>query len=172
MYVIVMETIKGLHKQQDESLHSDSVEAIWKEILVDFLFRFKDKHPFSNPEEFKIMDIHNKIMDFIEENGLEPSDTLKDEYSQSEFTKKLNQLPTCQYLEKKFKRKMKKSSYEKLKKRYESKAPYIYYFNPSIPIEEKIGEDQLGYYIEIRFFSKDRVRTYLIYHIISINKNS
>ena len=56
------------------------------------------------------MDIHNKIMDFIEENGLEPSDTLKGEYSQSEFTKKLNQLPSYQYLEKKFKRKMKKSN--------------------------------------------------------------
>ena len=118
------------------------------------------------------MDIHNKIMDFIDENDLEPSDTLKDEYSQSEFTKKLNQLPTYQYLEKKFKRKMKKSSYEKLKKRYESKAPYIYYFNPNIPIEEKIGEDQLGKYIEIGFFSKDRVRTYVIYYIILINKKS
>ena len=107
--------------------------------MSDFLYRFKDKYPFkmigedSNPKE-----VYEIIMDFLIPFGLKPSAALFKEYQQSEVTKRLNTLPSRDYLNSKFSNgyEISEESYNRLKERHSSRPPFVYFFNPSLKIEE------------------------------------
>lgn len=58
-----------------------------KSDIVDFLYRFKDKFPFSKSNFDGELDVFNKIMEFLLENNLEPSKDLKAKYSQCNVNK-------------------------------------------------------------------------------------
>ena len=89
------------------------------------------------------------------ELGFEPSDSLKEEYRNSEFNRKLNTFPEYEYLSSKFENGFDKEKYEFMKMRFESRPPFVYYFNPDIQLEEDFGinTDDDRYY-QIAFYSK------------------
>ena len=96
------------------------------------------------------MDVNDIIMDFIFQNGFEPSAKLKLHYSQSEVTKKLNEFPSYDILNEAFKGEMDEESYEILKKRIINNPSITFFLNPdpSIPITTKIHGDKfmVGYF--------------------------
>ena len=108
-----------------------------KEFVTDFLFKFKDKHPFSKPEEGKTMDVFYRVIQFMKDFDLQPSDELRKEYEKSETTMNLNEIPTFEVLNEKIG--MKRDIYDKLKKRYSSKPPFVYFFNPNIKVQTNTG---------------------------------
>ena len=123
------------------------------EIITDFLYRFKDRHPYSNTEIKENMDEFYMIMEFLIPNGYLPSAALLKEYSESKVTRELNILPSREYLNTKFDEdnQMSEEDYERLKKRFESRPPFIFYFNPSIELQEKIDHGWLlkkGFFVE------------------------
>ena len=101
------------------------------------------------------MDVFYLIMEFLIPNGYLPSAALFKEYSESKITKQLNTLPPLEYLNSKFDEdfKMSEEEYEILRKRFESRPPFVYYFNPNIKLQEKI---YCNYYIK-GFFDADNV---------------
>ena len=78
------------------------------------------------------------VMDFLIPNGYLPSAALLKEYSESKITRELNTLPTRKYLNSKFDKynQMSEETYERLKKRFESRPPFVFYFNPNIELQE------------------------------------
>ena len=60
--------------------------------MCDFLFKLKDKHPYSIKNTNGPMDVFDIIMDFLIPNGFEPSDALKEEYRNSKLNRRLNKL--------------------------------------------------------------------------------
>ena len=78
------------------------------------------------------------IMEFLIPNGYLPSAALHIKYSKSKLTSELNTLPTRENLNSKFEKNMKvrKENYEKLRKRFNSRAPVIFYFSPNIELQE------------------------------------
>ena len=94
-----------------------------KETIIDFLYRFKDKHPFCTSfilifdciAKAKSFDVADRIMDFMDESKLKPSNALIEEYRQSKTTKTLNLFPSCTELKKIG---IKEEEYDKLKKAY------------------------------------------------------
>ena len=151
-----MQTLRELGKPGDLYFSSDGVATVLRELWVDFLLRFKDKHPFSNPEEGEVMDIHDMIMDFIYDYDFRPSEALFEEYSHSELTMLLNEFPPYEYLNERFECGMKIDAYERMKKRYESKPPFVYFFNPNFKLKERI--DHSNGWLEVGFFSKSEVK--------------
>ena len=78
------------------------------------------------------------------ELGLEPSESLKEEYRNSEFNRKLNTFPKYEYLNSLYKSGFSKKKYEFMKMIFESRPPFAYYFNPDIQLEEKFGMNKNG----------------------------
>ena len=94
-------------------------------------------------------------MDFMYEFGLEPSESLKEEYRDSAFNRKLNTFPEYEYLNFLYENGFSKEKYELMKMRFESRPPFVYYFNPSIQLEETFGINTDGNrYYRIGFNSK------------------
>ena len=59
------------------------------------------------------------------------------EYTQSEITKMLNTLRTREFYNKKFGHYfMSEESYDRLKKRYSSRPPFVFFFNPTIQLQQ------------------------------------
>ena len=100
-----------------------------KESIIDFLYRLKDKHPSStillfitflfyyNPKK-KFFDAAHRVMKFMCDYKLKPSDSLIEEYRQSKTTKTLNRLPSKQDW---MKIDMNEKTYDRLKKAYRRK---------------------------------------------------
>ena len=110
-------------------------------------------HPYNDSKERSIMVVFNNIVDFLNEYDLRPSKKLYDEYAQSELTKKLNTLPSRVYLNSKFDKdhQIKEEDYEKLRKRFYSWPPLVFFFNPNIELQEKVDS---GSYLKIGFFAE------------------
>ena len=97
-----------------------------KESIIDFLYRLKDKHPsctsfiliFDCIADGESYDVAHRVMDFMRDNNLKPSDALIEEYRQSKTTKTLNRFPSKEELKKLY---MGEEVYDKLKKTYSSK---------------------------------------------------
>ena len=147
----MIEAIKTLADSGISIFCKNQTTTVLIENFVDFLYRLKDRHPYStfvfinmrNSEINKNMDLLYTIMEFLIPNGYLPSASLLKEYSGSKVTKELNILPTLEYLNSKFKEKkqMNEEDYERLRKRFESRPPFIFYFNPSIELQEKVWDD-------------------------------
>ena len=101
------------------------------------------------------MEVFYTIMEFLIPNGYLPSAVLLKEYSGSKFTRELNTLPPLEYLNSKFDEdyQMSEENYERLKKRFESRPPFVFYFNPSIEFQERVD----GYDLMKGFFDEDNV---------------
>ena len=104
-------------------------------------------------------------MDFMYEFGFEPSESLKEEYRKSEFNRKLTTFPEYKYLNSLYKNGFSKEKYEFMKMRFESRPPFVYYFNPDIQLEEDFGiiTDGNRYY-NIGFNSKGTFVSLLKYN--------
>ena len=86
-----------------------------KEPIIDFLYKLKDKFPFSksndnsslssnyknewNTDSNDTMDVFDKIMEFITQNKFKPSKKLIKEYSESKLNEALG-IPTFEVLNK------------------------------------------------------------------------
>ena len=94
-------------------------------------------------------------MEFLIPNGYLQSAALLKEYAESKLTKKFNTLPTIEYLNSKFDKiwQMSESAYELLRKRFNSRPPFVFYFNPDIQIRETND----GYVLMLGFFDEDEV---------------
>ena len=102
------------------------------------------------------MDVFYKIMKFLISNGYLPSAALLKEYSKSKFTWELNTLPSREYLNSKFNEAfpISEEDYEFLRKRLESRPPFVFYFNPNIQLQEKV---ELGYILNKGYFNENHV---------------
>ena len=78
------------------------------------------------------------------ELGLEPSESLKEEYRNSEFNRRLNTFPEYEYLNSLYENGFSKEKYEFMKMIFESRPPFVYYFNPDIQLEEDFGRNKDG----------------------------
>ena len=89
------------------------------------------------------------------ELGFEPSESLKEEYREWETNKRLSTFPEYEYLSSLYKNGFDKEKYDFMKKRFESRPPFVYYFNPDIQLEEKFGISKSGIrFYNLGFFSK------------------
>ena len=97
-----------------------------KEPIVDFLYRLKDKHPSSSSFIVslfgflmnKSFDVVHRVMNFMRDNKLKPSDALIEEYRQSKTTKTLNRFPPYEDW---MKIGMSEEEYDNVKKAYRKK---------------------------------------------------
>ena len=128
-----------------------------RESLADFLYLIKDRFPFSNPEKGNVMDIHDRVMQFMKENELKPSNTLSKRYEQCETTLRLNEFPCYEYLKEKIG--MKRHIYNKLKEKYKSKPAFVFMFNPDFEVQTKTEVSEGMKTIKMGFFDKKMVRT-------------
>ena len=101
-------------------------------------------------------DVFYRIMEFLIPNGYLPSASLLKEYSESKITRELNILPSREYLNNKFDEnsQISEESYERLRKRFESRPPFVFYFNPNIELQEKVYD---GWRLMKGFFDADGV---------------
>ena len=106
------------------------------------------------------MNVHNTVMDFMYKYGFEPSESLKEEYRKSKINKRLSTFPEYEYLSSKFENGFDKEKYDFMKMRFESKPPFVFYFNPDIQLEEDFGINEdgnrcynLGFYSKGTFVS-------------------
>ena len=94
-------------------------------------------------------------MDFMYELGFEPSESLKEEYRNSEFNKKLTTFPEYDHLNSLYKNCFSKDKYDFMKMIFESRPSFVYYFNPDIQLEENFGINKNGNSVyNIGFHSK------------------
>ena len=101
------------------------------------------------------MNVFNTVMDFMCKYGFEPSESLKEEYRKSKTNKRLSTFPEYEYLSSNFENGFSKEKYEFMKMRFDSRPPFVYYFNPDIQLEEKFGISNKGIRVyEIAFYSK------------------
>ena len=77
-------------------------------------------------------------MDFLIPSGLLPSNSLYMEYAKSEVTKMLNTFQTREFYNEMFKKscQMSEEAYDRLKKRYSSRPPFVFFFNPTIQLQQ------------------------------------
>ena len=103
------------------------------------------------------MDVFYMIMEFLIPNGYLPSAALLKEYSDSKVTKKLNTLPSREYLNKMFYEdcQMSEEAYERLRKRFESRPHFVFSFDPNIELKEMVNNN--GWILKIGFFNADEV---------------
>ena len=92
-------------------------------------------------------------MEFLIPSGLLPSNSLYMEYAQSEVTKMLNTLQTREFYNEKFSEyyQMSEEAYDRLKKRYSSRPPFVFFFNPTIQLQQFTESDYIysvGYRIK------------------------
>ena len=151
----MIEALKDLEKPDTPEFHFDSNAKILRKTIIDFLFRIKDKLPFNDAKNDYIIDGLKIIMEFMFENSYKPSAALLKEYSESKITRELNTLPPLEYLNSKFKKyaQMSKVAYERLRKRLESRPPFVFYFNPNIQKQEKACS---GWRLKIGFFAEGK----------------
>ena len=154
---LVIEAIKVLDSGTSP-FYKDQTATVLIETFVDFLYRLKDRYPYSTIGFYlcssKIkedMEVFYTIIEFLILNGYLPSATLLKEYSKSKVTRELNTLPTREYINSKFDKiyEMSKERYEQLRKRFESRPPFVFYFNPSIGFQKKVC---FGWLLKIGFF--------------------
>ena len=136
-----------------------------KEQIIDFLYKIKDKFPFSssdnnsslnewNTDNKRSMDVFDKVIEFMIQNKFKPSKKLIKEYSESKLNKALG-LPPFELVNKYTG--IKREVYEELKKRYDAKHRFIYYFNPDYEIKTEKRVNILGFnFIAIGFFIKQK----------------
>ena len=136
----MIQAIKVLTDSGISLFCKDHTAAVLIEIIVDFLYRLKDRHPYSSSKIKEDMKVFYTIMEFLIPNGYLPSAALLNEYSKSKITRELNTFPTREYLNSNFNknRQMSEEVYGRLRKRFESRPPFIFYFNPSIELQEKV----------------------------------
>ena len=97
-------------------------------------------------------------MNFLIPSRLQPSVSLYEEYEQSEANKMLNTLQSLEFYNERFKkgweeiglifsedRQMSEEVYDRLKERYESRPPFVFFFN--LTIEPEIVTDLSGFYV-------------------------
>ena len=94
----MIDRLKVLEISDTHEFLFDNEAKVIRKTIIDFLFRIKDKHPFSNLLEWKIMDVFNIIMDFLFEYSFKPSSELHKEYYESELTRELNTLPSREWM--------------------------------------------------------------------------
>ena len=123
------ETIQTLGEQEFKQL---------KYFIIDFLYKFKDQHPYSKPKKGKTMDVFDRVMLFMKDTNIKPSEELIEFYARSETTKTLNDFPTFMDLKEKIG--IKREVYDRLKERYSSKPSFVYFFNPKLDVQTKFGE--------------------------------
>ena len=138
--------LKELNKNNTKTLEEQNFKKL-KETIADFLYEIKDKHPCSNPEKGEKMDVFERVMQFMKDNSLQPSRKLREKYKNSNTTKSLNEFPS--YVTLKEKIGITREVYDKLKERYQSLPPFIYYFNQKIDIISGVGRNPL----QIRFYA-------------------
>ena len=99
------------------------------------------------------MDVFDKVMEFMTRKKLKPSKKLIKEYSESKLNEALG-LPPFELVNKYTE--ITREVYEELKKRYDAKPRFIYYFNPDYEIrkEKKISYQGISF-IAIGFFIKE-----------------
>ena len=101
------------------------------------------------------MDVFDTVMDFMYELRFEPSESLKEEYREWETNKRLTSFPEYENLNSLYKNGFEKEKYEFMKMRFESRPPFVYYFNPDIQLEENFGLTINGNrYYQTGFYSK------------------
>ena len=152
---IVEKQIKKLCSEDSIKTLDEEAIAKMKEPIIDFLHRLKDKHP-SSSSESESFDVAFRVMDFMRDNNLKPSKALVKKYRRSKTTKTLNLLPSFEELKEKIK--MKEETYDRLKKAYSLKPEFIYYFDPDLDIQTKVGEYYGSPCIRIGFFAKGKVK--------------
>ena len=138
MYIVISK-LTELGKPGTPEFREDKASVMLREIMTDFLFRFKDKYPFKNiGEDGNPKEVYETIMDFLISFDLKPSAALFKEYQQSGVTKRLNILPPRDYLNSKFSNgyEISEVDYNRLNERLSSRPPFVYFFNPSLNIEE------------------------------------
>ena len=152
--ILVIQTIKVLADSGTFLFCKMPAATMLIKIFVDFLYRLKDRYPYSNSEKKDYIDLFYIIMEFLIPNGYLPSAALLKEYSESKVTIKLSTLPTREYLNSKFSKynQMGEEVYERLRKRLDSKPPFVFYFNPNIQLQEKVEE---GWILKIGFFAEE-----------------
>ena len=92
----------------------------------------------------------------MRDNKLKPSKELIEEYRQSKTTKTLNRFPSKEELKEKID--MWDERYDKLKKAYSSRPEFIYYFDPHLDIQTKIGKYLQLPCISIGYFEEGKVK--------------
>ena len=137
---LVIEVIKELADSGSSFFCKDQTATVLIEIIADFMYRLKDRHPYSSPK-MNYLDVFCTIMEFLIPNGYLPSAALLKEYSESKVTRELTTLPSRWYFNTKYddEWQISEESYELLRKRFESRPPFVFYFNPSIKLLEKVG---------------------------------
>ena len=100
-----------------------------KDTIVDFLYRLKDRHPFSTSSSFisslfgfqkyESFDVAYRVMNFMRDNNLKPSNAQIEKYRQSKTTKIFNLLPSKEELKEKIN--MDEYRYNDMKKAYRRK---------------------------------------------------
>ena len=124
---LVEEQIKKLCSQDIIKTLDESAIAKMKEPIIDFLHRLKDKHPSSTSllfanflfyysSENKSFDVAHRVLNFMCDNKLKPSNALIEEYRLSKTTKTLNILPSKEELKEKIE--MREETYDNMKKTY------------------------------------------------------
>ena len=128
----------GRVKNTEELNDSQNSIDIWMsksaEIIIDFLYKFKDKLPNGKLELKWSIDLFDEIMEFMRENKFKPSKSLQAQYECSKTTTNLK-FPEYHILKEKLK--MSKKDYGKIKKRIESKPPFVYFFDPDLKVKTK-----------------------------------
>ena len=124
-----------------QTLDSQALKEL-KEAIIDFLHRLKDKYPSSSSEK-KSFDVFHRVMKFMYKNKQKPSYALIEKYRQSKTTKTFNAFPSFEELKEKIE--MIEGDYDYLKEKYSSKPEFIYFFDPDLDIQTKIGTDKDGF---------------------------
>ena len=141
----MIDTLNDLGKPDTPEFCFDNETKVFREIIVDFLFRIKDKLPLSDRVERNIADVLKTIMEFLFGCSFEPSSALFKEYSESKLTKELNTLPPLEYINSNVlgNYQMSEGVYELLRKKFESRPLFVFYFNPNIQMQEIVADNFL-----------------------------
>ena len=127
---LVEEQIMKLCSQDIIKTLDESAIAKMKEPIIDFLYRLKDKHPSSTHYYLLILifyysskemsfDVAHRVLNFMRDNKLKPSNAQIEKYKLSKTTKTFNLFPSKEELKEKIE--MEEEMYDKLKKAYRSK---------------------------------------------------
>ena len=97
LFALVFDRIMKLKdSKNEEKLDEEFSEGNYQKI-IDFLFKLKDKFPSSNQEQQDEFDVFDKIMEFMTENSIMPSNELIKKYKSSKTNNQL-EIPDYEYL--------------------------------------------------------------------------
>ena len=127
-------------------LTSEDNSAI-NELIIDFLFRFKDRHPYSDPNNKENVDTFDTVINFLWDNGLKPSQKLQQEYHKLAL-KLLDNLPMYNRINDQTN--MDKDLYSFLSLMYAYTSRDNIFFAPKTNLKTKIGTNDIsvGYFTE------------------------